>query len=60
MLVNEGDNRAEMLIESHCDEGFEVAGNISCEKDLVAGIKELTPDVVVLDMSHLANKSSIN
>jgi len=50
MLVDEGAARTEMLVESLNNEGFEIAGRLSCRDDLIAGIGRFEPDVMVIDM----------
>jgi len=50
MLVDEGAARTEMLMESLINEGFEIAGRLSCQDDLIAGIASFQPDVIVIDM----------
>lgn len=50
MLVDEGLARTEMLIESLNSEGFELAGRISCRDNLCAGVQQMKPDVIVIDM----------
>ena len=50
LLVDEGAARTEMLAESLTNEGFEIAGRLSCQDDLIAGIGRYTPDVMVIDM----------
>jgi len=50
MLVDEGATRTEMLVESLMNEGFGIAGRVSCRGDLIAGINKFLPDVMVIDM----------
>ena len=50
MLIDEGSSRTQMLMDSLNEAGFEVAGRVSCKDDILAGIQEFKPDVLVIDM----------
>ena len=50
LLIDEGSSRTVMFTETLNQVGFEVAGRISCEDDILAGIKVCDPDVLLIDM----------
>lgn len=50
MLIDEDFSRTEMLVESLNEAGFEVAGRVSCDDDILSGIQICNPDVLVIDM----------
>ena len=50
MLIDEDSSRTGMLVESLTGAGFEVASRISCNDDILTGIQNCEPDVLVIDM----------
>ena len=50
LLIDEGSSRTVMFTETLNQVGFEVAGRISCEDDILAGIKICEPDLLLIDM----------
>lgn len=50
MLVDEGNARTELLIVSLINEGFAIAGRVNCGGDLITGIQQYNPDVLLIDM----------
>ena len=50
MLIDEDSSRTEMLTTSLAEAGFEVAGRVSCDDDILVGIQVCAPDVLVIDM----------
>ena len=50
LLIDEDSSRTVMFTETLNQVGFEVAGRISCEDDILAGIKVCDPDVLLIDM----------
>ena len=50
LLIDEDSSRTMMFTETLYQVGFEVAGRISCEDDILAGIKACEPDVLLIDM----------
>ena len=50
MLIDEDSSKTDMLMESLNEAGFEVAGRVSCNDDIISGIQRYEPDVLVIDM----------
>ena len=50
LLIDEDSSRTVMFTETLNQVGFEVAGRISCEDDILAGIKICEPDLLLIDM----------
>jgi len=50
MLIDEGGSRTELLLVSLKNEGFEIAGRVSCSDDLISGIEQYQPEVLLIDM----------
>lgn len=50
LLIDEGTSRTEMFTETLNQVGFEVAGRISYEDDILAGMKICEPDLLLIDM----------
>ncbi|MDH5601344.1 MAG: ANTAR domain-containing protein [Gammaproteobacteria bacterium] len=50
LLVDEDSLKTGMITDSITEAGFEVVGRVSCEDDILSGIKICKPDVLVIDM----------
>lgn len=50
LLIDEDSSRTEMLSTSLDEAGFDVVGKVSCDDDILAGIKVFAPDVLMIDM----------
>jgi len=50
LLIDEDSSRTEMLSVSLDEAGFQVVGKVSCDDDILAGIKVCAPDVLMIDM----------
>lgn len=50
LLVDENSSKKDMFTKSLNDAGFDVVGRISCDDDILIGIKLCDPDVVVIEM----------
>lgn len=50
LLIDEDSTRTEMLTNSLAEAGFDVAGHVACEDDILSGIHVCEPDVLVIDM----------
>ena len=50
LLIDEDSSRTVMFTETLNEVGFEVVGRISCDDDILAGIKVCEPDLLMIDM----------
>jgi len=51
LLIDEDSSRTEMLSVSLDEAGFQVVGRVSCDDDILEGIKVCDPDVLMIDMA---------
>jgi response regulator NasT len=50
ILIDEDSSKTEMLTASLNEAGFDVAGRVSCDDDILEGMNICDPDVLVIDM----------
>ena len=50
MLIDEDSSKTEMLTASLNKAGFDVVGRVSCDDDILTGLKICDPDVLIIDM----------
>ena len=50
LLIDEDSSRTVMFTETLSDVGYDVVGRISCEDDILSGIKVCDPDLLIIDM----------
>lgn len=50
LLIDENSSSSEILMIALDDVGFEVVGRVSCDDDIMAGIRVCEPDVLVINM----------
>ena len=50
LVIDEDAARAEALVESLAETGYETVGVIDPKADLLAKVKELSPDMIIVDM----------
>lgn len=50
LLIDENSSSSEILMIALDDVGFEVVGRVSCNDDIMAGIRVCEPDVLVINM----------
>ena len=52
MLIDEDSSKTEMLTASLNEAGFAVASRVSCYDEMINGIQQYEPDVLVIDMEE--------